>query len=158
MRFFSKIQCLLVLLVLSVNLVHADDGSGAEAIERPLPIKELASGTYNNQVLEKRYILARDESRLAQIERLIGQNLKVNLDRYMVVAAFMGQRSSSGYDIEIASAIKGRDKVRLQALLTSPGSGCLVLPALSSPYQVVAIPAAKGPVALQEEQETTLCP
>ena len=73
----------------------------------------------------------------------------VDFGRQYVIAAFMGQRTSSGYRIEIPSIVKkGKTLVVTVKKYETPG----MLPVVTNPYTLVRIP--KGNYKLQLIEET----
>lgn len=130
-----------------------DDGE-----KKILPIEELEAGPYNQYVTEKRYMLARSESELEEVERLIGTSLDVDLEQQMVLAAFMGTRGSGGHSIEVTRAVETDSRVKAHVTLTSPGPECIVTMAFTSPYQVVALPRVDDkPLKIREREKTEHC-
>ncbi len=74
----------------------------------------------------------------------------VDFGRQYVIAAFMGQRTSSGYRIEIPSIVKkGRTLMVTVKKYETPG----MLPVVTNPFTLVRIP--KGNYKLQVIEETT---
>lgn len=164
-------KLLLAVLLAFAGAVHAgeaSDQSGAELSGaelspicpdcQPLPMRELASGYYTQHVVTKRFLLAKDEHRLREISRLIGTSLDVDLERYMVLAVFMGERPTGGFDIEVERVVARRDHLLASVLNSSPGEYCAVTLAITSPYQVVAIPRYELPLRLTERDELLVCP
>lgn len=145
---------LLAVLALSLNSAWA--GDSGHACDR-LPVETLTSGFYNHYVTDKRYMVVRSEPELEELEKLVGTSLDVNLDEKMVLGAFMGQRNTGGYDIAVTGARVAKDKVHVEVTLTSPGPGCMVTMALTSPYEVVALPSIDKALEIHERNEVKRC-
>ena len=75
-----------------------------------------------------------------------------------VVLVAMGIRSSGGYGIEITRVTEGDAGRSIAVLEVSPGSGCGVTTALTSPADAVVLPASRGmAVRFVEVQERHDC-
>ncbi|WP_111641438.1 protease complex subunit PrcB family protein [Marinimicrobium alkaliphilum] len=161
-QYASKL--LMAVLLVVAGAVHAEvKQAEADALPvcpdcRPIPTRELASGFYTQHVVTKRFLLAKDENRLREISRLIGTSLDVDLERYMVLAVFMGERPTGGYNISVERVVATRNHLLANVLNTSPGEACPVTLAITSPYQVVAIPRHEIPLHLTERDELLVCP
>lgn len=126
----------------------------------PVPIRELKRGYYGQHTTRRQTIVANTEEELKRIEYLVGGSLEVSIDRYTVIAAFMGSRPTGGYSIEVSKAVEvpGRpDRVDVELIMTSPGVNCIVTQAFTSPYHVVAIPKTDKPFRFVDRQEVIQC-
>lgn len=130
---------------------------GVNNDSEPLPVTELESGFYNNSVTKGRYVVANNKDDLQQIETLLGHELTVDLHRNTVIAAFLGQRPTGGYNIEIGQAVETAKRVDMGSTLTEPGPTCRVTMALTSPYQIVAIPKTDKLVSITEQKGVEGC-
>ena len=81
----------------------------------------------------------------------------VDFDQYVLLAHFMGQKPSSGYDVEFTEVLEG-DKISAIAKEISPGSGCIVLHVITAPYHVIQIPKTDKEVQFTVQQEVRPCP
>lgn len=137
-----------------------NDGSGGDdsghSNTQPLPITEIAAGHYGG-VSEKRYVIANTEEDLQQIETLLGYKLTVEINRHTVIGAFLGERSTGGYDIQIAHAVETAETVDMLARLIEPGPTCMVTQAITSPYQVVVIPKTDKVINIIEQKIVQHC-
>ncbi len=81
----------------------------------------------------------------------------VDFDRFMVIVAAMGTRSTGGYTISIVE-VRAME-VQLLAVVreVSPGSGCFVTDALSAPVTAVRVPRSDEPVSFDDRSETQDC-
>lgn len=122
-----------------------------------LSVETLTSGAYNQTVTERRYVLARTDAELQALEELVGTSFDVDLTETMVLGAFMGQRNTGGYSIEVTKAIETDDALHLKVRLTSPGPSCPVTLAITSPYEVVALPAVGKELEIHERTEVRRC-
>jgi hypothetical protein len=109
--------------------------------ETPVPtseLKELAAGVYSS-VHESFVLVARDAQTYAALRTLI-QNLPDQpanfFQTHAVVAAFLGQRRSGGYGVEIKQTGQGQLSINEHA----PPKGAMTTMALTAPFRVVALP------------------
>jgi hypothetical protein len=81
-------------------------------------------------------------------DRDLEQRLRVlDFDRQVILAVFAGPKPSSGYAVEVTEihfALPGRIEIRTRTTVPGPGQG--VLPAVMSPFVVVAVDRARMPI------------
>lgn len=142
-------------LLLSLCMSSAWAGGGHSCGK--LSVETLTSGAYNQTVTERRYVLARTAAELEALEELVGTSFDVDLSETMVLGAFMGQRNTGGYTIEVVKAKETPSAVHLKVRLTSPGPGCGVTTAITSPYEVVALPSLDKALEIHERTEVRRC-
>jgi len=75
----------------------------------------------------------------------------LNFADSMLVAAFLGRRTSAGHEIDIAEITREETKLRI-TIKTSFRAGGAILPVLTSPYHIVRIP--RGDYELVVEYQT----
>jgi RNA polymerase sigma factor (sigma-70 family) len=78
---------------------------------------------------------------------------KVDFERQMVLAAFMGRKPTGGHAITITRVVRTDKGLTAYVRETVPGPGDIVTDALTSPYHFVVVPADKGPVTFENEPE-----
>jgi hypothetical protein len=64
---------------------------------------------------------------------------EADLNKYTVVAVFMGAQKSGGYDVKIDKVSIMNDRLNIEVIETSPGENCIVTDAITKPYDVVKI-------------------
>ena len=74
----------------------------------------------------------------------------VDFGREMVVAVFMGTKSTGGFAVEIAGYRESGGDVVVQYRESSPGRGAITAQVLTSPYHLVAIPKRAGAVTFEK--------
>jgi len=74
---------------------------------------------------------------------------KVNFPKEMVIAVFMGERRSGGYEIKIRKIIKTEKEIVVEVEEKEPSSEFLRTMALTQPYHIVAIKTSSLPVRFQ---------
>jgi hypothetical protein len=112
-----------------------DDGSGVTSGE----IRELAAGNHST-IFESFVLIARD-SKTYDALRAASPSLPEKsaefFENNVVVAAFLGQRRTGGYGVEITNGPDGS----LRIVEHSPPKGAMVKMVLSAPFKIVAFPA-----------------
>jgi hypothetical protein len=81
----------------------------------------------------------------------------VDFSREVVIVAAMGARSSGGYVIEVAGAVRRSDHVRVRVVETSPARSCAVTSALTQPVDVVRMRRVALPLRFEEERTVRTC-
>lgn len=163
----KRISVLLLLLIsLSVGVKpgfsrQGDSQNSQNTIRRVMPlgyeneteptvtngqVKELASGN-RSSIFESFVAVARDEQTYAKLRASNSSLPETSADffkSYAVVAAFLGQRRTSGFDIEITQGTDGRVHV-----LEQTPKNTMVKMVLSAPFKIVAVPVeADRPIVL----------
>ena len=87
--------------------------------------------------------LAREPQTYAALREMVNQLPELGADffrSHAVVAAFLGQRRTGGYSVEITREADGQVQVGEK----SPSRGVVVTQALTAPFKVAALPVAAG--------------
>jgi len=116
-------------------------------------VKELAAGGYSS-VRESFIVVARDAQTYASLRGLQGKLPELGADffkSHAVVAAFLGQRRSGGYAVQITRGETGGGGVLLRISEKSPAKDAFSTMALTSAFQIVS-------VAVREESPLALAP
>ena len=132
----------------NVNQSKNNNASNNNAMVTPTPlrgeervsdeIKILAGGAYG-KVNDAFVVVARDAETYAALRELIDSLPQVEADFFrknIVVAAFLGQRRTGGYSVEITLA----ENNRLRVSSTSPAAGSMTTQALTAPFKIVSVP------------------
>jgi hypothetical protein len=111
-------------------------------------IKELAAGGYSS-IKEPFIFVARDAETYANIRKLNDKLPELGADFFKsngVVAAFLGQRRSGGYSVQITRAAGGQLRVSEK----TPPKDAMVTMALTAPFQIVSVGLREeSPLALE---------
>jgi hypothetical protein len=83
--------------------------------------------------------------------------LPVDFKKQMVLAVYMGPQNSGGHSIQILSVGEYDDRVEVTVKKRSPGTGCVVTQAITSPYQIVAVSKVDKPVNFEIQNESKDC-
>jgi hypothetical protein len=76
-------------------------------------------------------------------EESFGKLLSIDLEKYDLVACFLGEKTTGGFDIEIADVIFTHATVQIILKEIGPKKNELVTDAFTSPYLFVLIPKNK---------------
>ncbi|HYO91186.1 MAG TPA: protease complex subunit PrcB family protein, partial [Pyrinomonadaceae bacterium] len=130
------------------NNVANNNALNNNAVAEPTPgrveeavsdeLKILAGGAYG-KVNDAFVVVARDAETYAALRELVDNLPQVSADFFkknIVVAAFLGQRRTGGYGVEITLA----ENNRLRVSSTSPPAGSMTTQALTAPFKVISIP------------------
>lgn len=77
---------------------------------------------------------------------------EVDFSREMVVAAFMGEKRTGGYDIEIISATRTAEAVSILFTERAPAPDRFVIQVLTHPYHVVRVARTDLPVTFVRQR------
>ncbi|MFH1777864.1 MAG: protease complex subunit PrcB family protein [Candidatus Omnitrophota bacterium] len=75
---------------------------------------------------------------------------EIDFDKEMVIAVFMGEKSSGGYIIEVTKIIKTDKEVVVEIMEKTPAPGTMKTMALTQPYHLVVIEKSNLPVVFQQ--------
>ena len=81
----------------------------------------------------------------------------IDFDRYEVIVAALGERSSGGYDMTISRIATTSDYLYVELTSTRPGPRCFTTAALTQPVDIVRIPRQHPPVMFVEKMVERDC-
>lgn len=110
--------------------------------EKKLPLRTI-SHLSNSLVLEPRKVIIRDEAAYQQLWRLHHPNQSeapaVNFNDEMVVAIFLGEQATGGYDVTIDKVTESAQGIQVSYAVTRPNPDEMVIQILTAPTHWVAI-------------------
>ncbi|MGH9880198.1 MAG: protease complex subunit PrcB family protein [Pyrinomonadaceae bacterium] len=115
-------------------------------------IKELAAGNHST-IFESFVLIARDPKTYAALRAASNTLPEQSADffeSHVVVAAFLGQRSTGGFRVEITSGADGS----LRIVEHTPPKDAMVTMALTAPFRIVAIPVKTDQAIVLSLDET----
>lgn len=149
-----KIQILIMLLV--PMLLAATCQKEASELEMPeggqdLPITVVSDGGYS-AIEEAQQLLITDEETYYTLWAEIHKNQmpvpkppRVDFSANMMVASFMGMKTSGGYSTSLSKAVLHNELVYFLVQETLPGQGCLTTSSITYPYFLAMV--EKKPVS-----------
>lgn len=146
-----KILSLLVLMLLS-----ACTALGAAAPVN-LDFTELERGQHAHGN-DEHFELVTSTDRLAEVWRHIGDAPPtVDFNHRSVIVLLMGQRNSGGHTVTVTSVEQRGGIFQVAVQFRVPGAGCMTTQALTSPYQVVSVPAGATHAEFTAETVAVAC-
>jgi len=100
-------------------------------------LKVIAQG-FHSSITDPFIAVVRDEDTYAELRKLDANLPKLSLDlkTNVVIAAFLGQRNTGGYSVEITRAANGDIQVTEKA----PGKDVMVPQMITAPFKIVSLP------------------
>ena len=81
---------------------------------------------------------------------------KIDFEKDMIIAVFMGERRSGGFSIEIKKIIKTDKEIVVEVEEREPDPGSIVTMALTQPYHIVVVRISSLPLRFQESSPKKL--
>lgn len=138
---------------LAALLMALADGAAAG----PLVLEQ---GTHSG-IAAQRFATVRDQPALRALWREHGKGAapppEVDFDKERVVAAFAGQKSTGGYQLNFVGLGQGKKRVEVGLSLTQPAPDCLVAQTPTQPYVILKIPRTSKTVGFQLALKTFSC-
>jgi len=125
--------------------------------------KTISQGAYSGHPEQASYIIDNQEDWQELWQKITAKTWpapalpEVDFDNYMLLARFMGERTSGGYRVEFVVVLEAEEKVYAAVLETSPGPDCLVTAAMTQPYHVVQIPRTKKEIVFNILETVRRC-
>lgn len=121
----------------------------------PFPIQTLARGTSSGVRERLVTVIKTEEAWRALWQRhIVGVEPRpapppVDFSREMVVAVFMGEQRTSGATVEVLEATRQEGAIVVRVREVSPPPEGIVLPVLTQPFHLVALPRSELPVRFE---------
>lgn len=81
----------------------------------------------------------------------------VDFSHYLVIAVFLGEKRTGGYDISIAGLTRGWKGITATVRVQQPGAGCNTTQALTQPFQIIKTPATSAPIHFVVQRVAESC-
>jgi len=85
-------------------------------------------------------------------------SVSADFDSTMVIAAFAGEKTTGGHDIEITSMTEQQGMVTVEVVETSPAAGCAVTQTITTPYHIVIVRQPHADVRFHTTNRVQECP
>ncbi|OGG59274.1 hypothetical protein A2765_06690 [Candidatus Kaiserbacteria bacterium RIFCSPHIGHO2_01_FULL_56_24] len=108
-----------------------------------VPFTVVAEGSQSEVERRANYLITSGES-LTELWAMLSTDEPtptVDFNTQAVVVVFAGAKSTGGYGVEVAK-IEDDTRRTVYVTVSTPGPGCITTEALTSPFQVVVVPAA----------------
>jgi hypothetical protein len=154
MKATSGLALVLVLLI-----------SGCGASQSSLQIVHLASLSASTDAFPSQTTLViRDQQSWQDLWSRMNRNASpappvpaVDFTQDMVLVAAAGTRNTGGYSVSITGGVQSPGKATVNVLITSPGTGCNVTLAFTSPVDMATTPRSNATIDFQIEQVARSC-
>ena len=147
-------------LILSVFLFSC---SGSNGVMSKVEFEVLVNSFYSS-VTEKKEIIATDRDEYIKIMNIAYEYLdrvpeiqEVDFNRYIVIAVFMGAKTSGGYSITVDKIIEKSDKITVYINEISPGKNCITTDAITYPFELIKIPKTDKKIIFKTRGITKDC-
>ncbi len=81
----------------------------------------------------------------------------IDFDTQYVIGVFAGEKPTGGHTIEVASITDASSIRTVSMALTRPGEDCMTSEALTSPFQLIAVPVSDRELARTETEIVASC-
>lgn len=123
----------------------------------PVAFTTIAKG-YQSDVTESDSVVINDEATWDTIWDSLTAYLlepepapEVDFNKYILLAHFMGQKPTSGYEVEFTEVLEGATDISAMVKEISPAPECMLAQVITSPYHVIQIPKTEKDVQFTVE-------
>jgi hypothetical protein len=111
---------------------------------------------------DRKNIAARDQESFDRVWKMAhgAQEIaapEIDFSKEYIVAVFAGQKPSGGHAIAVTKVEDVGDERVITVTLTAPGANCVVTDMLTSPYQLIRVPASMHYLKAVDTTVTTPC-
>lgn len=154
------VVCVLAIAAGAWLFLMGDDGS--PVTEGDVAFTVLAEGNYSGSITERKNFRIRSEAELQELWRMVYTTggpaaAPVNFEKSEVLAVFDGTHASGGYGIEVESIEDSRAVRTIHIVHTAPDDSCLTTESISSPFQMIVVPASSVGLTRDEREEVVSC-
>jgi hypothetical protein len=148
-----------LLIVAGCSAAPAETSPGGAGQPRPLSVRVLDSGSRSGiNSPEERVVQGPDEwQRLWQAHQAGAVPQRplpaVDFSRELSIAIFAGQRPTGGFAVAVEQVTESPSGIEVSYRVTPPPPGAIVSQALTSPFQIIAVPSRPGPVRFRRLPE-----
>ncbi|KPV64042.1 MAG: hypothetical protein AOA65_1072 [Candidatus Bathyarchaeota archaeon BA1] len=149
-----------VIILVSFVTLHT---AGVTGTGKRIEFQSISKGYYSGHTNPAYYVIQNAD----QWKDLWNQHTKimlpqhpppeVNFSKTTIIAVFMGQFSTGGYEIEVKEMIDTGLSVVVKVEKIYPGKGCIVTEAFSQPYHIVRVDKIDKHVIFNTSARTTEC-
>ena len=121
----------------------------------------LAEGNAVGMDERKNYRLTNQEEYLSTWAMVYGPEAPeppvVDFATQEVLIAFDGQHPTGGYSVAVTSVVDGAGKREVTITHSMPGENCIVTDAVTSPFQIVAVPTSAREIKRTDIETVVAC-
>jgi hypothetical protein len=82
---------------------------------------------------------------------------EVDFNEYILLAHFMGQKPTSGYEVEFTEVLEGATDISAAIREISPAPECMLAQVITSPYHVIQVPKTEKDVQFTVKEMVRPC-
>ena len=156
-KLFSIIPFLLVLLA-AMSACESNLQNNNTSNPKDIHFDVLVKNS-NSEVQDKNYFVIKNEQEYLELQSKFKElrNAQVNFSTDYIIAVFQGQKNTGGYGISINKIVDEGESMAVYVQESSPGGGCMVTMALTSPYSIVKIPKTDKKIIFKTKYNATKC-
>jgi len=113
--------------------------------ERELKFETFKKGFYSG-IREKGEFIIKNKEDFLKLWKNLSANFipppeppEINFEKFMLIAVFMGNKSTGGFNIQIERIIEKNEEISVYVKEESPGKNCIVTMAFTQPYHIVKL-------------------
>lgn len=136
---------------------------GNSAASPSVPFDVVLNG-HHSGVYKQYFTVIRDSNTFASVWRRATARQypqpappAIDFSRSMVIAVFLGERRTGGYNIGIDALTLTPNGLTAVVRETRPGAGCNTTQALTEPFEIIKTAATPAPVHFQKQVITNSC-
>ncbi|HET6725216.1 MAG TPA: protease complex subunit PrcB family protein [Gammaproteobacteria bacterium] len=81
----------------------------------------------------------------------------IDFSRYQVIAVFLGEKRTGGYDISIAGLMRSWKGITATVRVRQPGAGCNTTQSLTQPFEIIKMPVTGSPIHFVVQRVAESC-
>ena len=119
---------------------------------------EIAKGSQSAVERRVNYLIT-SSSQFGELWKMItatGTPPTIDFKTHSVIAVFAGQKPTVGYAIAVAK-IEDASARMVSITLAKPSDGCMLAQSITTPYQLISVPATSLSLAHEDVSVTTTC-
>lgn len=125
--------------------------------EAPAYVQNSSFAVAANQIIRTQNEWDAAWNQVAGRQRPVPQQPAVDFRREMVILAALGQQRSGGHAVRIVALEKRGPQLVVRVRTESPGKGCLVASAITSPVDIALVPATDADIQFAVEAASIDC-
>ena len=132
-----------IILILIIGIIFVSSC----AKEKNIEFETISKGSYSGHKEPANYVINDDK----ELENLGIITPKVDFSEFSVIAVYMGEFNTGGYEIKITEIAEKGNEITVKISKTFPRPGSLVTQAFSQPYHIIKIKKTNKQVIFEEK-------
>ena len=121
-----------------------------------IPFQLIAQEVYGGKS-DSSFEVIEDSNSLEEVYALLSKSIspslevpKINFDRQIVIALFLGEKTSGGHSIIVEYVANSKDSISVNYKIKTPNKGEAVTFAMTQPYCIIKIPKTSKKIIFKE--------